>query len=919
MSFFNNTKMKPKLIGTFLLAGIIPLVIIAWFSTDKSQKEMLNISFSQLEAVQMIKKGQVESFFSERIGDVKVLSDNMTTKLAMAEIKKAKDEAKMNGYSGADVTNDLGYTEVHDVYHPSFAYYMETYGYYDIFLIGPDNGDIFYTVTKESDFMTTLSRETTHLAELWKKVMQSGQAELSDMEPYAPSNGAPAMFVGSPVRDGGDIIGVLAFQISNEAINGIMQERSGMGETGETYLVGFDKRMRSDSFLDPKGHSVLASFAGTIEKNGVDTRAVNESIAGRKGREVITDYNGNPVLSVYESFDIGSGVKWIAIAEIDEAEVLQPITALRNSIIIIGLVVAALIAVLAFFMAVSIANPIQKITEIAKFVALGDTTRDVNIQQGDEVGELADSFKELIESQKGKAAVAESIANGNLNTDVPIASDADDLGKAVLTVKETFQSIVDEMNRMSDEHNKGDIDVVIPSEKFKGAYQVMTQGVNDMVAGHIAVKKKAMACVAEFGKGNFEAELEKFPGKKAFINEIIETVRENLKAVIGDVDSLATAAVDGQLSSRADAEKHEGDFRTIVEGVNGTLDAVIKPVQEAAGILEQMSKGNLTESVSGDYKGDHAVIKDSLNSTLESLNDILSQVNVSVEQVSSGAQQVSSSSQSLSQGATEQASSLEETSASINEITSQTKQNAENASQANQLASEARSAADKGNEQMKTMLDAMSGINDSSDQISKIIKVIDEIAFQTNLLALNAAVEAARAGVHGKGFAVVAEEVRNLAQRSAKAAKETTELIEDSVSKVENGTKIANDTAQALEGIVSGVAKATDLVGDIASASNEQAQGLEQVTNALGQIDQVTQSNTANAEESASAAEELSSQSVYLKQMVAKFRIKETAHAEMLAATNKIGENGGHEQQLVQPAAAPSEILNLDDDDFGKF
>jgi len=305
-------------------------------------------------------------------------------------------------------------------------------------------------------------------------------------------------------------------------------------------------------------------------------------------------------------------------------------------------------------------------------------------------------------------------------------------------------------------------------------------------------------------------------------------------------------------------------------------------VKKISGLLQKMAQGDLTVDYNAAQADDDtrhvqeafSNIAEGLKATLHSLNDILSQVAVASEQIATGSQQVSDSSQSLSQGATEQASSLEEVTASMTEMGSQTKQNADNATQANQLTATARENAERGNEQMQQMLGAMGEINESSGQISKIIKVIDEIAFQTNLLALNAAVEAARAGVHGKGFAVVAEEVRNLAQRSAKAAKETTELIEGSVKKAENGSNIANATANALEEIMAGITKVTDLVGEIASASNEQAQGIGQISEALGQIDQVTQTNTANAEESASASEELSGQAAHLKQMVGRFRLK---------------------------------------------
>ena len=378
-------------------------------------------------------------------------------------------------------------------------------------------------------------------------------------------------------------------------------------------------------------------------------------------------------------------------------------------------------------------------------------------------------------------------------------------------------------------------------------------------------------------------------------NPIVNTEGERLGSVVEwkdrtqevaverNVTKLVEKAVQGDFTSRIETEDLQGFFQRLGEGVNQLMTVTDSGLKEVMRVMDHLSRGELTERVTGDYQGSFGALQSSTNATVDQLKSLVGEIQVSVDAINTAAQEIAAGNTDLSQRTEEQASSLEETASSLEELTSTVRQNADNAKQANQLVQSAAQVAESGGEKARRVVKTMDAISESSNKIADIITLIDGIAFQTNILALNAAVEAARAGEQGRGFAVVAGEVRSLAQRSAAAAKEIKELISRSVGIVREGSDLVTETGKTIEEIVISVKRVTDLMGEISAASEEQSQGIEQVNQAVTQMDDVTQQNAALVEEAAAAAESLEEQAASLSASVSVFKLDQSSLVDQRA------------------------------------
>ena len=759
-------KFRSKLLIAFFSVGLIPFFIITSVALNQANKSLSRQAFGQLLSLRDAKKSQVEFYLKTMKDQIITLSENRMIVDAMYQLtrdfgtfvkennldssKISELRNKLVTYYGDDFSteyqrrnenrspdvdpvvnqiddisvalqyhyikanphplglkdnldqaqDDSQYSRTHAYYHPIIRNFLKKFGYYDIFLITPDDGRLVYTVFKELDFTTSLIDgpfAQTNFGEVFRQANASSTADtvvVSDYKPYFPSYEDPAGFIGSPIFKDGQKIGVLIFQFPVDRLNTIMKTRAGMGKTGETYLVGKDLLMRSDSYLDPKNHSVINSFKHP-EKNKMDTEASRRALSGQTDEKILINYSGNPVLSAFTPLQF-EGLRWALIAEKGEAEAFAAVTTLKWIMGVVAGICALTIVGLAPLITRAIVRPVSNVAQAMNTIATkNDLTVEVPVETQDEIGTMASEFNKMMQKLRN-------------------------ILKLVVTA---------------------------------------ASGVNEQAK---VVSEKATA-----NKGRAENEEKQLAGVQKTVLEMGETAGE----------------VEGSSSRQAEAANSSfNSIEQLIESMQEVNTSSNEQIQEADVAAERVAD-----------MGETAM---KVTATAQNQGEQMAQVTDAMHQIAE----------------------------SVGEMTTA-------ANRASEQGRTVLSAAEEGRHTVDATVAGIQAIKDSSDQISDIIDVITDISEQTNLLALNAAIEAARAGVHGKGFAVVADEVGKLAQRSAEAAKEVTQLIKNSTLKVDEGTRLADRSQDALRKIAQGgeinmhaieeIGKAADLLANNTSEVNQ--------------------------------------------------------------------------------------------------
>ena len=845
--------MKQKLpllvVGVALVTGF-GLGIAAYLL---SSNVVRNQSFERLDAIAAARAHEVETYLGDIRSDLAERASEVRTQQALAAFTAAYKALAAKGDPVellhkayiADNPNPLGekhlldaapgntdYDKAHAEFHLDLRHMLESRGYYDVFLFNAE-GDLVYTVFKELDFATRFAPggpwAETDLGAAFRRGMELSPGEVAffDFKPYAPSNDAPAAFMSTPIVDSaGQTVGVMAYQMPIGRINDLLRDTSGLGNTGETLLVGADGLLRTDA-PQSSGDDVLQT-------------QINSPVLG----DALTKGTSRGTLAGFESRDyVAAGAKvdmeeadWAVIAIQGAGEVGAAVDGLRNAMVIMVAALLVIAALVGWFFARGVSRPIERLNVAMRALAGGKLDIDIpGTERSDELGDMADTVK---------------VFHANLKRMQELDAETRDFLVAATDYKGQIEAI-------------GRSQAVI---EFSMAGEVQNANANFLETmgyslGEIKGKQHSMFVEpdhanspdykefwAALRRGEYRAAEYKRIGKggkevwiQASYNPILDMDGNPVKVV---------------------------KYATDITPRKRSVDAL-------SASLMKLAEGRLDARIDTPMRKDFEPVRDALNATVDQLVDVINSLKQTSRGVKTATGEILSGANDLSERTTKQAATIEETSAAMEEVVHTVVANAEKAENAMEKAEAASVMAEEGGMVMRDANDAMNRITQSSAKISNIIGMIDDIAFQTNLLALNASVEAARAGEAGKGFAVVAVEVRRLAQSAAQASSEVKALIETSGEQVAGGSRLVASAAEKLEAMLGAVRENSTLMQAIARASREQASSLGEVMTAVRQMDEMTQHNAALVEQTNAAIEQTESQAADLDRIVEIFKLPE--------------------------------------------
>ncbi|MEL6476597.1 MAG: methyl-accepting chemotaxis protein [Pseudomonadota bacterium] len=804
------------------------------------------------------------------------------------------------GQKDALVKADDGssYSNFHAQYHPGLRTVLKQQDYYDIFLITAE-GEIVYSVYKERDFATNLLTgpwKDSGLADLFRQVSETKQAAESRLQRYGPSADAPALFFAAPILDNtGALLGVAAIQANISQLMAEIAEAAGSdSENRSMFIVGEDGLLRSDlTATDTTDEALTLTWASPLLAEAISTGASSGQTTG---------ILGVPVYMAIETL-IWGGETWAMVTQIRRDAFLAEADATRLTMVLVAVPLLIVAIILGWIIARAFARPINALAGAVDRLSAGEVVDLPALQRGDEIGQLARALLQINQM---------AVENGRIRTALDCVAKPTMITDANHKIMYCNGALRTLLSHSADwmRQRMPDFD---PDNLVGSSIHAMHRGGGTMAASKLSSMSQPQGLEILLDQIRIALQVTPLTNdageRTGFMAEWEDVTAQ--RQIEDEIDQFLNSVSSGEFSQRISTQSDQAFVNNLIAGLNQTSEVMGGFLAELQTTMAAMSGGDMTRRLSEDQRGGFLEVAQATNRTMAKTGELVGQIKTAGTEIQEAVSAISSGAADLSARAEGQASSLEETAATMEQLAASVRSNAENIEEVNKLSAKTSRGAKTGQDVVNNAVHAMARIEESSDKVAEIIKVIDGIAFQTNLLALNAAVEAARAGDAGKGFAVVASEVRSLAQRSADAARDIKELIDASGGEVATGVDLVRSTGDSLTQIVDGIAKVANTASQITMASQEQTNGIEEVAAAVGKMDEVTQQTSGLAEKSAREADRLLKQVDALNQLTGTFKVDETpgiaapkpskpTEAELDAAWEKQAE-----QSNAQTAKAP--------------